>query len=301
MAENPWFKFWARDFLTDPDVDNTPDAAMLLSIKMWCVCCIEGSCPAAPEEISRKTRVPLHRVTNSLPYCQPFFELRGDRLFSKRMEKEKAKSDLARQNAEKRYRGRAPATGSANSSANGSASRSAARTRPVHPPDVCPECGAGAVSNPNCRTCRELDQWVKEKGLDREPQQVLPLGSDASDCSEETSARSPADRSANGSAVRTAQKARKPESQKPEGPVHVEDSVHISTVVSPVETVEIVESVPHETSSLESLKKKAESVFDQPTTSELERRRQEQKQKLREWQNRKGNTKTNINPKGEIA
>ena len=32
--ENPWFKFWARDFLTDPDVDNTPDSAMILVVKM---------------------------------------------------------------------------------------------------------------------------------------------------------------------------------------------------------------------------------------------------------------------------
>jgi uncharacterized protein YdaU (DUF1376 family) len=129
MGENPWFKFWARDFLTDPDVDNTPDSAMLLVIKMWCVCCIEGSCPADPEEIARKTRVPLHRVSHCYPHCQPYFEERDGRLYSRRMEKEKAKSAVARTNAEKRYGQRSSARSPADGSANGSAIRTAQKAR----------------------------------------------------------------------------------------------------------------------------------------------------------------------------
>jgi hypothetical protein len=222
MAENPWFKFWARDFLTDPDVDNTPDSAMLLAIKMWCVCCIEGSCPAEPEEISRKTRVPLHRVLNCVPYYQPYFEERDGRLYSRRMEKEKAKSALARANVQKRY-------------------------------------------------------------------------------GQKTSTESPTDGSSNGSSIRTTQKARKPESQKADGSVHVVGSVEGSAVVGPVETVEIVEKVPAGTPSLEQLKKKSESAFHLPPRSELERRAQEQKQRLREWQNRrKGNSNPNLNTNTEF-
>ena len=130
MAEtNMWFKFWARDFLTDPEVDNTPDAAMLLVIKMWCVCCLEGSCPADPEEISRKTRVPLHRVLQCHPHCHPYFEERDGRLYSKRMEREKVKSALARQNAQKRYNRATSAETPASGSANGSAIRTAQKAR----------------------------------------------------------------------------------------------------------------------------------------------------------------------------
>jgi len=218
--ENPWFKFWARDFLTDPDVDNTPDSAMILVVKMWCICCIEGSCPAEPEEISRKTRVPLHRVSNYVSYYQPYFQERGGRLFSKRMEREKAKSELARRNVQKRY----------------------------------------------------------SKG---------------------TSAESPTDGSSNGSTVRTSQKARKPESQKADGSVDVVGFVEGYAVVEPVQTEEVVENVPRGT--LESIKKKSEAVFHLPDRGELERRRQEQLQKLHEWEKRKGNINTNSNPEFKLA
>ena len=217
--ENPWFKFWARDFLTDPDVDNTPDSAMLLVIKMWCICCIEGSCPVAPEEISRKTRVPLHRVSNYVPYYQPYFQERGGRLFSRRMEREKAKSELARRNVQKRY----------------------------------------------------------SKG---------------------TSTESPTDSSSNGSTVRTSQKARKPESQKEDGSVDVVGFVEGYAVVEPMQTEEIVENVPRGT--LESIKKESEAVFHLPDRAELERRKQEQLQKLYEWEKRKGNINTNANSNPEF-
>ena len=127
--ENPWFKFWARDFLTDPDVDNTPDSAMLLVIKMWCICCLEGSCPAEPEEISCKTRVPLHRVSNYVPYYQPYFQERGGRLFSKRMEREKAKSELARRNVQKRYSKGTSTESPTDGSTNGSTVRTSQKAR----------------------------------------------------------------------------------------------------------------------------------------------------------------------------
>jgi len=218
--QQPWFKFWARDFLTDPDVDNTPDEAMLLTIKIWCVCCIEGSCPAAPEEISRKTRVPLHRVSHCVSHCVPFFELRDGRLYSRRMEREKAKSELARKSAQARY-------------------------------------------------------------------------------DKSTSAEIPANRSADRSAFRTAQKARKPESQKADGSVDVVGFVEGYAVVESVQTEEIVEHVPHGT--IESIKKKSEAVFHLADRAELERRRQEQLQKLHEWEKRKGNINTNSNPEFKLA
>jgi uncharacterized protein YdaU (DUF1376 family) len=291
MAENPWFKFWARDFLTDPHVDNTPDSAMLLAIKMWCVCCIEGSCPADPEEIARKTRVPLHRVTNSMPYCQPFFELRSGRLYSKRMEKEKAKSELAKQNAEKRYRG-APAKRSAVGSADGSAV-------PARDDEKFT-----VVPSPELRKMHD-EFWEEEDA--------------ANNGSENTSARSPADGSANGSAVRTAQKARKPESQKAreaegqksEGAVYLVGSKEAYTEPGPVEnsenedrattqTAETAPSVPIGT-LVQKLKKKSESAFTLPSRDELERRRQDQMQRLNEWQKRKAKTTATPTPEFKLA
>jgi hypothetical protein len=89
-------------------------------------------------------------------------------------------------------------------------------------------------------------------------------------------------------------------SKKTEGSVHVVEPVEISAVIGPVEAVEIVEKVPAGTPSIEQLKKKSEAVFHLPSRSELERRAQEQKQKLHEWQNRKGNSNPNDNTDTEF-
>lgn len=129
MGENPWFKLWARDLLTDPKVDSTPLAAMFLVVKMWCVCCLEGSCPADPEEIARKTRVTPQCVSQFISQCVPFFEERDGRLYSRRMEREKTKSDLARQSAQARYTATTSATGPAKRTADRSAFRSAQKGR----------------------------------------------------------------------------------------------------------------------------------------------------------------------------
>jgi uncharacterized protein YdaU (DUF1376 family) len=127
--ENPWFKLWARDLLTDPKVDSTPEAAMFLVVKMWCVCCLEGSCPADLEEIARKTRVSLQKVLQCHPHCKPFFDERDGRLYSRRMERDRAKSHLAQQNAQKRYATKTSAKSPAVGTANGSADSSAQKNR----------------------------------------------------------------------------------------------------------------------------------------------------------------------------
>jgi len=65
-------------------------------------------------------------------------------------------------------------------------------------------------------------------------------------------------------------------------------------VVEPVQTEEIVENVPRGTHES---KKKSEAVFHLPDRAELERRKQDQLQKLHEWEKRKTNINTNSNPR----
>jgi uncharacterized protein YdaU (DUF1376 family) len=126
----PWFKFWAREFLGDQDVANTPDSAMLLIVKMWCVCCLEGSCPADEAEIARLTRTLPHRVSHCVSHFDTYFERIGDRLYSRRMERDRERSELARKSAEVRWKQTGSGGGNANRIADRNAERSANRIAP---------------------------------------------------------------------------------------------------------------------------------------------------------------------------
>ena len=133
MAKEPWFKFWAADYLCDTKVQKLPLEAQGLLLRMWCACHIDGSLPADPEELAILIRSKLHSVLLSYPLCNPFFELRGNRLFSPRMEHERAKSEQARLNAQAKHKKDTYAIGSANGKANGSAKSPAQKARK---PDV---------------------------------------------------------------------------------------------------------------------------------------------------------------------
>jgi hypothetical protein len=69
-----------------------------------------------PDEIARRTCLSAAVVAKYYTQLKHFFELRDGRLFSSRMEAEKAKSDKARNNANKRWR--TDAIGNANGIAN---------------------------------------------------------------------------------------------------------------------------------------------------------------------------------------
>ncbi len=131
--KEPWFKFWATDYLTDPDVDELTLEAQGLLVRMWCVCSQRGNVPEDPEEIARLTRCKSQRVLQCYSQCKPFFMVRDGLLYSGRMEREKAKSEKARANAEKRYRNESHtqehANGRANGTANGAAKGPAQKAR----------------------------------------------------------------------------------------------------------------------------------------------------------------------------
>jgi uncharacterized protein YdaU (DUF1376 family) len=102
MAKEPWFKFFAADYLLDPAVDALPLEAQAVLLRMWCLCHIEGFCPADAEQIARKVRLPLEQITRHWQSLTPFFEVRGGKLYSFRMEEEKRKSEIARRAGNKR-------------------------------------------------------------------------------------------------------------------------------------------------------------------------------------------------------
>jgi uncharacterized protein YdaU (DUF1376 family) len=120
MAEQPWFKFYATDYLLDPDVDSIPLEAQAVLLRMWCLCNIDGFCPVEPEEIARKARLSFQVVAKHSEQLTPFFELRDGRLYSRRMQEEKRKSESARLGGEARGK----QLRSADRSASGSADRS---------------------------------------------------------------------------------------------------------------------------------------------------------------------------------
>ena len=116
MASEPWFKFYASDYLVDDRVDDLPLEAQAILLRMWCLCHIAGSCPADSEEIARKTRLSAQAVAEHRAQLDGFFELRDGRLYSRRMEKERKKSESARANANRRWG--ADADGNANGNAD---------------------------------------------------------------------------------------------------------------------------------------------------------------------------------------
>lgn len=103
MSKQPWFKLWAADYLTDANVQKLPLEAQGLLVRMWCACWIHGSLPAEPEEIAILTQCRTQWVSQWVTQCLTYFENRDGKLFSPRMEKERAKAREGKKWAEKRW------------------------------------------------------------------------------------------------------------------------------------------------------------------------------------------------------
>jgi len=125
MPDMPWFKLYASDYLVDAGIDSMPREAEALLIRMWCICHIEGSCPNDPGELARKIRCDLHYVLQYKPHCDPLFDLRDGKLYSKRMEAEKKRSKQNSLNASERYKKKICAIGTAKRTADWITERSA--------------------------------------------------------------------------------------------------------------------------------------------------------------------------------
>jgi len=94
-----WFKFWASNFITDGDIDALTDSASVLLIKMRCVCCIEGFCPASAPEIARKTRTAEATVYVALPSLLKFFEREGQTLRDIQQDRDAALTERGKRGA----------------------------------------------------------------------------------------------------------------------------------------------------------------------------------------------------------
>ena len=147
MPNEPWFKFWAADYLTDANVAKVPPEGRELLIRMWCVCNTRGSAPVDLEDLCLATGLRMSYVSEWLPFLlsknpsknpsqkpsqwlsKPFFELRDEMYFSPRMEREKQKSDRARENAQSKANKDSSARTPAKTPANGSAKRPAQKAR----------------------------------------------------------------------------------------------------------------------------------------------------------------------------
>ena len=89
----------------DSKLDEIPLEAHGLILKMWCLCHIEGHCPADPVELARKLRCPVSYVSQYQSLCESLFERRNGSLISRRMERERRLSEINSNNAKKRVRG----------------------------------------------------------------------------------------------------------------------------------------------------------------------------------------------------
>ena len=102
MAREPWFKFWAADYLTDPDVYRLSLSAQGLLLRMWCACWIHGSLPDDIEEVACLVQIKTSIVSIDYSIVKTFFVERDGRLFSARMERAKEKSEAARESVNRR-------------------------------------------------------------------------------------------------------------------------------------------------------------------------------------------------------
>jgi len=98
MAQDFYFKFFAREFLTSKEVRvlSLEDQAIL--IRLWCVCCLEGVLPEDLEELSMASGVKQVFLQKFEHLFEQFFKRdeTGHR-FSPRMEREREKSNKTRE------------------------------------------------------------------------------------------------------------------------------------------------------------------------------------------------------------
>jgi uncharacterized protein YdaU (DUF1376 family) len=126
----PWFKFFAGDYLNDPDVDDLSLEAQGILVRMWSALWMYGSLPSDVEEMARKCKVrvaPMHMHLHNL--LQFFVQQADGTYISERQERERQRSGIvskARQKAanakwSKRVSAHASAHRDAKADANGDA------------------------------------------------------------------------------------------------------------------------------------------------------------------------------------
>ena len=162
----PWFKFYAADYLLDDDVFEMPPEAGQLLVSTWCLCWRDGCAPADPDKLARAARLDKRYVRRHFETVARFFRVENGFMFSDRMENERSeRRELSAKRAAVGARGAAakwgPDSASAEASRQHHATRNdrmrAARERGTHTADEwgemlavfgysCLRCGALASS-----------------------------------------------------------------------------------------------------------------------------------------------------------
>ena len=126
----PWFKFYAADYLLDDAVFEMPPEAGQLLVLTWCLCWRDGCAPADPDKLARAARLDKRYVRRHFDTVARFFRVENGTLISVRMDRERAENSakteiataLARNAANARWSKQSPAK-----SGNGDARRNASR------------------------------------------------------------------------------------------------------------------------------------------------------------------------------
>lgn len=162
----PWFKFYATDYIMDDDLLVLPPEAEGLLVRIWCLCWRDGSAPADPELLALATRLRARYVRKHLPSVLPFFRVESDALFSARMERERseneARNEIAttlarnaanvrweRERREKSGNGDARRNAVRNAERNACQSQSQSQIEKMLPSEACAEPRSGAVAAPS--------------------------------------------------------------------------------------------------------------------------------------------------------
>jgi uncharacterized protein YdaU (DUF1376 family) len=112
----PAFQFYPKDWLSDARVRDLTRAERGDYIELLSYCWIEGSLPADPKVLARRLGRDTNRSVASLQRLTQMFAQVGDRLYHKRLEKERGKqnffSELQRKRGKASARKRFSRTGS---------------------------------------------------------------------------------------------------------------------------------------------------------------------------------------------
>ena len=104
MAQDFFFKLFAREFLTSREVRELSLQDQAILLRLWCVCCLEGTIPSDLEDLSLLCGVKptlLRSFERSLqrPFERFFKRSPEGDLYSPRMERERERNQRVRESA----------------------------------------------------------------------------------------------------------------------------------------------------------------------------------------------------------
>lgn len=130
-SRSPAFSFYPKDWLSDANVKAMTLEAKGAYIELLGVYWLEDGLPAEPERLARLIGVPLARFRRLWPLLEPCFQVVENRLFQKRLEREREKQHaFTTSQREKGLKGgRPPAVGPKSSHINEDGSPWVSRTK----------------------------------------------------------------------------------------------------------------------------------------------------------------------------